>query len=69
MRRLAESEADELFIELDSYVPKKDVRGEYGIKWLFDERMIDLAYLKDLVKVRRVQFLEGIVSPQGWNHA
>ncbi len=58
---------DDIFEELSSYVPDDDLNGPHGIVWGYDEGLMTDEYLEDLVRVRRTQFLEGFVTPDGWN--
>lgn len=56
-------EAEKLLTELCNYMPELMVNGPFGVRWGYREGILDLAYLNELTKVRRLQFLHGQISP------
>lgn len=55
--------AQQIFEEIRTYVPAQQVDGPYGIRWQYEHEILTLNYLEELLRVRRVQFLEGRIRP------
>lgn len=58
-----DADVEGILTELESYVPDDDINGLYGIRWQYEQGVIDKPLLEELRQNRQIQSLEHRVSP------